>query len=74
MPFQDYAKNARMQHFKGENMDKIIIGFDTCGGEEHQFCKWLTEQGYDAEVINSTGQGIGSDKQNRLWDQYCKEN
>ena len=55
-------------------MTQIIIGFDTYGGEEHLFCEWLIEQGYDAEVSNSTGQGIGSDKQNRLWDQYCKEN
>jgi len=39
--------------------DKIIIGCDTCNGD------------YDAEVSNSTGQGIGSYEQNRLWDRYC---
>ena len=51
--------------------DKIIIGCDTCNGEEYLFRDWLIEQGYDAEVSNSTGQGIGSEAQNQLWDQYC---
>ena len=51
--------------------DKIIIGCDTCNGEEELFCEWLIEHGYDAEVSNSTGQGIGSEEQNQLWDQYC---
>ena len=51
--------------------DKIIIGFDTCNGEEEQFADFCIERGYDAEVSNSTGQGIGSEEQNRLWDEYC---
>jgi len=55
------------------NMNKIIIGCDTCNGEEQQFCEWLIGQGYDAEVSNSTGQGIGSEAQNKLWDIYCKQ-
>ena len=40
--------------------EKIIIGCDTCNGEEQEFCDWLIKLGYDAEVSNSTGQGIGS--------------
>ena len=52
--------------------EKIIIGCDTCNGEEYLFRDWLIEQGYEAEVSNSTGQGIGSEEQNILWDRYCR--
>lgn len=53
-------------------MEQIIIGFDTCNGEEKEFCSWLIAKGYDAKVSNSTGEGIGSELKNELWDEYCR--
>ena len=56
---------------------KIEIGFDGCGNEAQLFADWLTEQGHDAFVGNSTASyvdGEANDEVMReLWDRFCLE-